>query len=144
WLVGARPALVARRIRREIELLAGLAAHLRRVHEPIAAHPDLVVRIRQVRDDVAAAIVGDDDLGILGRQLGRFRDHPDAGLRPIRAGHYAADVIVVDLYCRLLCAGGWDLRYSCSSLVAVRWRYEFYLLEIEKQVISTSLLYTGA
>ena len=82
--------------RRQIELLAGLGAHLRRVDEPIAAHPDLIVCGRQVGDDVAALVVGDDALGVAGRQIGGFRDHPDAGFRPLRAAHHAADVVGVD------------------------------------------------
>ena len=100
-----RRPLVGRRHRREIELLAGLGAHLRRVHQPIAAHPDLIVRIRQVRDDVAALIVGDDDLGIFGRQLGRLRDDPDPGFRAARTGDHAADVVIVDRDRRLLRVG---------------------------------------
>jgi hypothetical protein len=74
-------------------------------HQPIAAYPDLVVRSRQVRDDVAALIVGDDALGILGRQLGRFRDDPDAGFWSVRADDHAANVVLVDLDRSLLCTG---------------------------------------
>ena len=100
-----RRPLVGRRHRREIELLAGLGAHLRRVYQPKTAHPNLVVRVRQVRNDVAALIVRDDDLGILGRQLGRLRDYPDAGFRPARTGDHAADVVIVDRDRRLLRVG---------------------------------------
>ena len=84
------------RHRGQIELLAGLALHLRRIDEAVAAHPDVVIGLRQVRDDVAALIVGDDDLDVAHRQIARFRDHPDAGLRTTGAFHHAADVVVVD------------------------------------------------
>ena len=72
--------LVRRRHRGQIELLAGLALHLRRVDEAVAAHPDVVIGLRQIGDDVAALVVGDDDLDVAHRQIARFRDHPDAGL----------------------------------------------------------------
>jgi hypothetical protein len=38
----------------------------------------------------------DHHLGEFGGKLGRFRNHPDAGFRPIRAGHHTADIVVVD------------------------------------------------
>ena len=95
-IVFRRRRLVRRRHRGQIELLAGLALHLRRVDEAVAAHPDVVVGLRQIGDDVAALIVGDDDLDVAHRQVARFRDHPDAGLRTLRPAHDAADVVVVD------------------------------------------------
>jgi hypothetical protein len=79
-----------------IELLAGLRAQLGRIHQPVAAHPDAVVRHRQVGDDVAALVVGHNHLGEFRRQVGGLRDHPDAGFGPGRAAHHAADVVVVD------------------------------------------------
>ena len=48
--------------RRQVQRLAGRRLHLRRIDQPVAAHPDVVVRLRQVGQQVAAAIVGDDDL----------------------------------------------------------------------------------
>ena len=45
---------------------------------------------------IAALIVGDDDLGELGRQVVGLRDHPDAGFRSVRAGDDAADIVAVD------------------------------------------------
>ena len=77
--------LVRRRHGGQIELLAGLALHLRRIDEAVAAHPDVVVGFRQIGDDVAALIVGDDDLDVAHRQIAGFRDHPDAGLGPAGA-----------------------------------------------------------
>ena len=79
-----------------VEDVAGLDAHLRRVDEAVAAHPDLIVGDRQIGDDVAALIVGDDAAGEAGRQIGRLGDHPDAGFRPARAGDDAADVVGID------------------------------------------------
>ena len=100
-----RRRIVRRRHRREIDLLAGLGAPLGRIHQPVAAHPDGIVHIRrQVRDHVTALIVGDDDLGEFCRQLGGFRDHPDAGLRAVGSGYHAADVVIVD------CDRRWLLR----------------------------------
>ena len=104
-IIVRRRRLVRRRHRREIELLAGLRAHLGRIDQPVAAHPDLVVRSRQVGDDVAPLVVGHDHLGELRRQFGRLRDHPHAGFRPARAAHDAADVVVVDGDRRLLGIG---------------------------------------
>ena len=64
--------------------LPGSPSHLRRIDQTVAAHPDLVFGLRQIGDEVAALIVGDDDPGELGRQVGGLRDHPDAGFRPAR------------------------------------------------------------
>src|SRR5262249_44176507 len=105
WIILRRRPLVGRRDRREIELLTGFGAHLRRVHQPIAAYPDLVIGGPQVRDHVAALIVGDYDLGILSRQLGRLRDYPYPGLRPARTGDDAADVGLINLNRHLLGGG---------------------------------------
>ena len=88
--------IVRRRHGRMIDDLAGLRAQLGRIHETIAAHPDLVVRGRQIGDDIAALVVGHDDLDEVGRQVVGFCDHPDAGFRPFRSGHHAADIVGVD------------------------------------------------
>ena len=101
-VVVRRRPLVRRRQRRVIELLAGLRAQLGRIHQPVAAHPDAVVRGRQVGDDVAALVVRHHHLGELRRQFSRLRDHPHAGFGPGRAAHHAADVVVVDSDRRLL------------------------------------------
>ena len=96
-IIMRRCGLVRRRNSREIDLLAGLGAQLGRIHQPVAAHPDGVVHVRrQVRDHIAALVVGDDDLGEFRRQLRRLRDHPDAGLRAVGPEHHAADVVIVD------------------------------------------------
>ena len=95
-IIMRRRPLIRRRHGGEIELLAGLGAHLGRIHEPIAAHPDAVVCPRQIGNDVAALVVGDDHLGVFGRKVGGLGDHPDAGLRASRPSHHAANVIIVD------------------------------------------------
>ena len=105
-IIMRRGRLVRRRHRRQIDLLAGLGAQSWRIHQPVAAHPDLVVHIRrQVGDHIAALVVGDDDLGEFRRQFRRLRDHPDAGFGPGRTAHHAADVVIVDGNRRLLGMG---------------------------------------
>ena len=83
--------------RGEIEMHAGLGAHFRRIDQAVAAHPDAVIGIRQIGNEIAALVVGNDDARELGRQFGGLGDHPDAGLRPLRAGHHAADALGADL-----------------------------------------------
>ena len=70
------------------------------VAQAVTAHPDLVVRGRQIRDDVAALIVGDDDSGEAGLEGVRLRDHPHAAFGSLRARNDAADIICVDLNVR--------------------------------------------
>ncbi len=82
--------------RLKIALLPRASGHRLGVGQAVAADPERVVAARQIRHHVAAGIVGDDDLAELGAQAGRFGDDPDAGLRSFRAGHDAADVVVVD------------------------------------------------
>jgi len=82
---------------REIETLPRLGAHLGRVDEPVAAHPDLIIHIlRQIGDHVTPLIVGHDHLGEFGRQFSCLGDYPHAGFRPGRPAHCAADIVVVD------------------------------------------------
>ena len=94
WRLGACTAV-------RLTWLPGAALRARRVHQPVAAHPHVVARLRQVGHDVAPAIVGHDDLPERRRQLGRFGDDPDAGFRPFRTGDHAADVVGVDRHGRL-------------------------------------------
>ena len=96
-IIVRRGRRVRRRHRRVVEHLPGLRAQLGRIHQPVAAHPDAVVRRRQVGDEVAATVVGDDDPGELGGQLGGFGDHPDAGFRPFRTGNDARNIGAADL-----------------------------------------------
>ena len=78
---------------RQVEMLAGLRAHFRRVHQTVAAHPDAIISHRQVGNHVAPLIVGHNDLGELGGKLDALGDHPDAGFRPVRAGDDPADIV---------------------------------------------------
>ena len=86
-----------RRLDLEVDGLARARFDLLAVGQAIAANPDLVVCIRQFRNDEAALIVGDDDLGIFGRQILGLGDDPDAGLRALVADHLPADVVGGDI-----------------------------------------------
>ena len=91
-IIFRRRRRIRRRHRGQVENLAGRGCLLGRIDQPIAAHPDVVIGLRQIRQHVAALIVGDDDLDEFGRQVGGLGDHPDAGLRPARARHHAAEI----------------------------------------------------
>ena len=95
-VVLCRRARAGRRDRVEVEHPAGHALDLRRIHEPVTAHPYAVGRFRKVGHHVTPPVVGDHDPDELRRELGRLRDHPHAGLGPARAAHDAPDVVVVD------------------------------------------------
>ena len=95
-IVFCRLGLVRRRHRGQVQLLAGLAVDLGGIDQAVAAHPHLVFGFRKIGHDVAALVVGDHHLGVAGRKIGGFRDHPHAGLGAVRAGDHAADVVVID------------------------------------------------
>ena len=95
-IIFGRRLFVRRQHRAQIEVAARLGVDLVGVDEAIATHPDFVFCLRQVGDEVTPLIVGDDDLGVFGRQIGGLRDHPDAGFRPLRPCHDTADVVAVD------------------------------------------------
>ena len=97
-IVLRRGRLVRRHHRLQIEILAGRGFDLRRIDQPVAAHPDVVIGFRQIGQHVTSLIVGDDHSGEPGGKIRGFRDHPDAGFRPLRAGDHAADIIVVDAH----------------------------------------------
>src|SRR6516162_2232618 len=77
--------------RGEIEPLTRLCPHLRRVDQPVATHPDIVIGLRQVRQQIAALIVGHDYATELRRQLGCLGDDPNPRLAALRARDDAAD-----------------------------------------------------
>src|SRR5262249_45615145 len=79
-----------------IEPLTRLRAHLRRVDQPVAAHKDIVVGLRQVRHQIAALIVGHDYAPKLRRQLGGLGDDPDTRFATLRAGGDTGDVLFAD------------------------------------------------
>ena len=87
---------VRREGRGNVDDLAGRALGLRRIHEAVAARPDLEVRFWQIRDDIAALIVGHHSARKLRREISRLSDDPDAGFRPLRTRHHAADVLLAD------------------------------------------------
>ena len=97
-VVFRRRERTGRHNRRQVHSLSRRSLDLRRIDQPIPADPEGVRRFRKVGYHVPPAIVCDDDLHELGRQAGRFRNHPDARFRSFRAGNHAADVIAVDAY----------------------------------------------
>ena len=82
----------------QIEQCARSRLNLRRIDQPVAAHPDTVISLGEVGHHVAALIVGDNDLGELGRQFGRLGDDPHTRFRPIGAGDHAADIGFTDAH----------------------------------------------
>src|SRR5262249_31053953 len=56
-----------------------------------AANPNGVVGLRQVRNQVAPLIVGDDDLGVPGLEIRGFRNHPDTRLGSVPSGDHSTD-----------------------------------------------------
>jgi hypothetical protein len=75
-VVMSRIRLAGRRRGSEIEPLARLRTHLRRVDKPIAAHPEAVIGLRQIRHQIAALVVRDDDAPELRRQVGKCSPSP--------------------------------------------------------------------
>ena len=81
-IVLRRRARVRRDDGRQVQRLARRRLHLRRIDQAVAAHPDVVVGLRQVGQQVAAAIVGDDDLDELasaGRVVSAITQTPASG-----------------------------------------------------------------
>ena len=79
----------------EVERVARIRRHFWRIDQTVATHPHAIPRLGEGRDQVAAAIVGDDDLHELCREVACLRNHPDASLRAVSATHDAADVVGV-------------------------------------------------
>ena len=99
-IIRRRRRAVRRLHRFEIEKLARLRFHLGRIDQAIAAHPDVVGAFGQIGKDIAALVVGRDDLDVFGRQIARLGDHPYAGLGALRAGDHAADIVGIDAHLR--------------------------------------------
>ena len=95
-IVFDRSLLVRRHHRLQVKGLARCGFHLRRIHQPVAANPHTVVRLRKIRHQVAPPIIRDDDLDEFGWQVGGFGDHPDSRLGAIGAGHHPAQVGIAD------------------------------------------------
>ena len=98
--------LARRHHRRMVDDLARLTLHLGGIHEPIAAHPHVIIGLGQVGDDIAALIVGHHAANEAHAKFTGLGDDPDASLRPLGAGHDAANIVIVD---------GWRLlRLRCQ------------------------------
>ena len=121
-IVFRRGGLVRRHHRLEVRDLARASFNFRRIDKPIAAYPNVVVGFGQIWQHVASLIVGDHHFGKPGGKVGGFRDHPDAGFGPLRAGDHAADVIAVDadLGAAALLAANRDRRSGDESYQAKR------------------------
>ena len=65
------------------------------VDQPVAADPEVVGRLRELGQQEAPVVVGDDDLDELRLQVVGLGDHPDACLRAIVATDDAGDHAVV-------------------------------------------------
>ena len=78
---------------RQGQLVAGPRRVLLGVHQAVAADPYLVVGVRQIRDQEAPVVAGDDDLAERGLQIVGLRDDPHARLAAAGAPHDAGDVV---------------------------------------------------
>ena len=92
-VVGRRRFRVRRGHGFQIQALARRRLHFRRIDESVAADPDVVAPLRQVRHEVPPLVVGDDALDQPGRRIPGFRNHPDASLGPFRSRDDAANVV---------------------------------------------------
>ncbi len=89
--------LLRRRRRGDVEgqLVAGLRAVLVGVDEAVAADPDQVLGVGQVRHQEAPVVAGDDDLAEGRLEVRRLGDDPDSGLAARGAPDDTTDVAVV-------------------------------------------------
>ena len=92
---GGGVARVGRDGRRQLDVVARPGGDRRGVDQAVAAGPDLVVGVRQVREEEAAVVAGDHDLAEHGLQVVGGGDDPDAGLGAGVAADDAADHAVV-------------------------------------------------
>ena len=92
---------IRRRHGRQIDGLPRRRHDPRRVDESVAAHPDIVIGLGEVRNDVASLIVGDDDFGECRRQPVGLGNHPDAAFGPVFAGDHPAQIMLADADPRL-------------------------------------------
>ena len=77
----------------QVHYFAGSSLRLGGIHHAVAARPDGVVGLGKIGDQVAAAVVGHHGPAEARGQVGGLGDDPNAGFRPLSAGHHAADVI---------------------------------------------------
>ena len=69
--------------------------HWLRIHQAIASHPNLVIRLGQLRQQVPPSVIRHNDLAKLCRQVSGFRNPPHTRLRSLRTGDDAADIVAV-------------------------------------------------
>jgi len=74
----------------QVKVLPRCGFDFRRIHQPVAANPHIVVRLGKLRHQVTPLIVRDHDLDEFGRQVGGFGDHPDSRFGSIGAAHHPA------------------------------------------------------
>ena len=92
-----RGTCVRRHARRQRQVSPRRGPHGRRVDQAVSADPDAEIGLgRQVGQQVAALVVGHDDLAELRGRVRGLGNHPDAGLGTPRARHGASDVVRVD------------------------------------------------
>jgi hypothetical protein len=81
---------------RQRERLPRCRLHRLRIHQAVSSNPHFVIRLRQIRNQIAAAIVGNDNFSKLRWQIGSLSNHPYASLGTFRTGHRASDVVSTD------------------------------------------------
>ena len=62
---------------------AGPAFHFGGIEQAVTAHPDVVIGLGQIGDEIPALVVGADDLDVADREFAGLRNDPDA---PVRSG----------------------------------------------------------
>ena len=82
--------------RGQIQAPAARCGDFRRIGEAVAPDPHPILGGGQLRQEVAAGLVGNDDLGEAGLEVVGLRDHPDAGLGAARARDRAGDLVGAD------------------------------------------------
>ena len=91
-------ALVRRRHRRVVQHLPRLRPQTRRIDQTVAAHENLVIGDRQIRDDITPLLVRHDAFGVAGGKVRGLGNHPDPALGAIWACDETADVVCINGY----------------------------------------------
>src|SRR5690606_19478907 len=107
----------------EIQGRAWPRLYLFGVDQAVAAYPDVVVRGRQLRQQVIAVVVGDHDFREARGQVPGFGDDPNAGFRAVGTADAAADHVCGNGRCacrsrlgvRALCGRGRVIGASCKT-----------------------------
>src|SRR5215510_3273179 len=96
WIVFGSRGCCRRTNGVQIQVLPGCRPHLRRVDQAVSANPNVIRRPWQLRNNVAAEIIGDDHFGELGRKVGRFRYHPYTRLWPAWTRDHTTNICGAD------------------------------------------------